>query len=289
SNPFSIGTAQKLAGLPVFSGAPFRIMILALCYALLVGFLIRHAKRVEALGGGCAAPEDGEALDGPGPDLPPESLRGARVFGWAMAGLLAVVLTVTLVPGLSGYSMPIMGLAFLLAGMASSLSAGLSGRAWLSAFTTGILGILPAGILILMALSVRHIISEGGILDTILAAAADAVAGASPYGAAAFIYILTLGLNFFIASASAKAFLLMPLLAPLADLTGIPRQVAVQAFVFGDGFSNMLYPTNAVLLISLSLAGISWTRYARWVLPLQAAVLVLTMGLLMLAVAVGYS
>jgi len=297
SNPFSLGTAQRLAGLPVFSGAPFRVLVLAACYGLYVLFLLRYVRRLErGAGGGISASEGGAGTagnpgQGPGPadsDLPPASLRGAKVFGWAMAALLAVVLAVSLVPGLSDYSLPLMTLTFLAAGLVSALAAGLPFPRWLKAFGVGARGVLPAGILILMALSVKHIVVSGGILDTILHAAAESVSGASGYGTAALMYLLTLGLEFFIGSASAKAFLLMPLLAPLADLTGISRQVAVQAFAFGDGFSNMLYPTNPVLLISLSIAGVSWTRYARWVLPLQAAVFVLTMGLLMLSVAIGY-
>ncbi len=284
SNPFSIGTAQRLAGIPVFSGAPFRILVLGACYGLYVLFLVRHARRVEARSGK-GGPDSGAA---PGPALPPESYRGARAFGLSMAALLAVVLAVTLVPGLSDYSLPVMALAFLAAGLVSGLAAGLSFPRWLKAFGGGAAGVLPAGILILMALSVKRIVTAGEVLDTILHAAAEAARGMSGYGAAATMYGLTLALNFFIGSASAKAFLLMPLLAPLADLTGLSRQVAVQAFAFGDGFSNMLYPTNAVLLIALSIAGISWTKYARWVLPLQAAAFVLTMGLLMLSVAIGY-
>ncbi len=296
SNPFSIGTAQRLAGVPVFSGAPFRVLVLASCYGLYVLFLVRYARRLERRAGGelpgpadAAAPTDPGKTPGPAePDLSPASLRGAKVFGWSMAALLAVVLAVTLVPGLSDYSLPAMALSFLAAGLVSALAGGLPVSRWLKAFGGGSLGVLPAGILILMALSVKRIVVSGGILDTILHAAAESASGASGYGAAALMYLVTLGLNFFIGSASAKAFLLMPLLAPLADLTGVSRQIAVQAFAFGDGFSNMLYPTNAVLLISLSIAGVSWTKYAKWVLPLQAAAFVLTLGLLMLSVAIGY-
>lgn len=299
SNPFSIGTAQRLAGIPMFSGAPFRVLVLASCYGLYVLFLTRYARRLELRGPGAslAAAESAATIPGSptgaspvpaSPELPPESYRGARAFGVSMACLLAVVLTLTLVPGLSNYSLPVMALAFLTAGFASARFAGFPVRRWLSAFVGGVLGVLPAGVLILMALSVKHIILSGGVLDTILYGAAEAVSGASRYGAAALMYLLTLGLNFFIGSASAKSFLLMPILAPLADLTGISRQIAVQAFAFGDGFSNMFYPTNAVLLIALSIAGVSWTRYVRWVLPLQAAAFALTMGLLMLSVAIGY-
>jgi uncharacterized ion transporter superfamily protein YfcC len=164
------------------------------------------------------------------------------------------------------------------------MQAGKAGRS----FGAGALGVLPAGLLILMALSVKRIVVAGGIMDTVLYQAGGMLAGASSYGAAAMMYLLVLGMNFFIGSASAKAFLLMPILGPLADITGLSRQLAVQAFAFGDGFSNMLYPTNAVLLISLGLAGMSWGQWFKRTWVLQAFTFVMTMALLLAAVAFGY-
>jgi uncharacterized ion transporter superfamily protein YfcC len=289
SNPFSIGTAQRIAGLPLFSGAPFRVLVFVACYALYVAFLVRHARRCESRGLGTRVVAQAAATATTEKPLDPRlEARGVRVFSWSMLALLAIILFVAFTPGLSDFSMPLMALAFLAAGLASGFASGIGGRRIGKSFLDGALGVLPAALLILMALSVKRIILAGGILDTVLFHAATAAQGASAYGSAAMAYILTLGLEFFVGSASAKAFLLMPLLAPLGDLAGVTRQVMVQAYAFGDGFSNMIYPTNAVLLISLSLAGISWPRWARWVLPLQLATFVLTMGLLMLAVAIGY-
>ena len=185
--------------------------------------------------------------------------------------------------------MPIIALIFLIAGFGSGLVARMRLKDCLKAFGSGVAGILPGVILILMAMAVKHIIVSGGIMDTILNGASSIIGESSGYGAAALIYLFTLGMNFFIGSATAKAFLLMPLLAPLADLAGISRQLAVQAFAFGDGFSNMIYPTNAVLLIALGVAGLSWPEWFRKTWLLQAAILVLTMGLLMLGVFIGFA
>ncbi len=185
--------------------------------------------------------------------------------------------------------LPFIALGFLVIGAGTALAVGLAPGKAARSFGAGALGVLPAGLLILMALSVKRIIVSGGIMDTVLFAASGLLSGASPYGAAALMYAVVLGMNFFIGSASAKAFLLVPLLAPLADLSGVSRQVAVQAFVFGDGFSNMLYPTNAVLLISLGLAGMSWGQWVRKTWRLQVLTLALTMALLMAAVAIGYA
>jgi len=105
---------------------------------------------------------------------------------------------------------------------------------------------------------------------------------------ALIIYGLVLALNFFIGSASTKAVLLIPIITPLADLVGLTRQAMVLAFCFGDGFSNVLYPTNPVLLISLGLTTASYLHWFKWAAKLQFLVLLLTALFLALAVFIGY-
>jgi uncharacterized ion transporter superfamily protein YfcC len=95
-------------------------------------------------------------------------------------------------------------------------------------------------------------------------------------------------MNFFIPSGSAKAFMLMPLIVPLAQVFGISSQLCVLAFAFGDGFSNVFYPTNPALLISLGLAKVSYGQWAKWSFKFQLCNLLLTSLLLLLGLAVGY-
>ncbi len=290
ANPFSIGTAQRLAGVPVFSGAAFRVLVFAVVYGFYVTWLLRLAQRSESRKGAdaSAAPESGTLDSGAVLLDPAKTKRGVRFFAASAVILLLAVMAISLTRFLADYSMPITALLFLAAGLGSGLVAGLDARQAGKAFLEGIVGIIPGAVLILMAVSVKRIIVQGGIMDTILERARIAVAGSSGYGAAALIYLFTLGMNFFVGSATAKAFLLMPVLAPLGDLAGVSRQVVVQAFAFGDGFSNMLYPTNAVLLISLGIAGLSWPQWFKRTWKLQLGMFVVTMGLLMLAVATGY-
>jgi len=291
ANPFSIGTAQRLAGIPLFSGAGFRVAVFLCVFALFFAWLAAVARRSEKRGAAlrAASTDAAERAGNAERKGSPNPGRGAAFFGISVLGLIAVILTVSLTRVLADYSMPIIALIFLVAGFGSGLVAGMPLKDCLKAFGSGVAGILPGVVLILMAMAVKHIIVSGGIMDTILAGASTVIGGASGYGAAALIYLFTLGMNFFIGSATAKAFLLMPLLTPLADLAGISRQVAVQAFAFGDGFSNMIYPTNAVLLIALGVAGVSWPAWFRKTWVLQLGVLALTMALLMAAVAIGYA
>lgn len=290
ANPFSVGVAQRIVGLPAFSAAWYRIIGFALVYAVLAGFLILYAKKIEKnpeksivyiddqkakLLNSEEAITESSAKSGP-----------LLLFSLSIVLVIAIIIIASLLPGLSDYIMPMVAIAFLFGGLGSGLLAGL-GRRVLKAFANGIMGILPGVILIMMAMSIKYIISKAGVMDSILYYASSAISDTGPAGASILIYALVLFLNFFIGSATAKAFLVMPIIGPLADLVGITRQTAVLAFSFGDGFSNMLYPTNPVLLIALGLTVVSYPKWFRWVIKLQLIILGITVLLLLGAVAIG--
>ena len=142
--------------------------------------------------------------------------------------------------------------------------------------------------MILMASSIKYTMVEGKILDTILFRAAGMAGSMSKAGVVLFIYAICLVMNFFISSGSAKAFLLIPIIAPLAQLFGINMQLAIVAFAFGDGFSNVIYPTNAGLLITLGLSDVSYGEWFRYSWKFQTLNLILTSAILMFGLAVGY-
>lgn len=291
ANPFSIGVAQRIAGLPLFSGAWFRLIVFAVMYGIVASFVTLHARRVEqAAGSGTSWPEEEAArAEYQTSSAALGFVTPRRAVSWFIAclgAMLAVILLGPVVPALQTYSLPVIGLAFVAAGVGAGFLAGLGGRATFRAFASGLAGMAPSILLILMAMSVKYIVAEAGIMDTILHAAAGSIAQASPSLSSLLIYGVVLTMNFFIGSASAKAFLLMPLLAPLADLVGLTRQIAVTAFCFGDGFSNLLYPTNAVLLIGLGLTSVSYPRWFRWTIVLQLVTLVVTAGFLLAAVSI---
>ena len=146
---------------------------------------------------------------------------------------------------------------------------------------------LPGSILILMAMSVGLIIENGQVMDTILNYAAGYISQSSPFVSVLLIYALVLVLNFFIGSGSAKAFLIMPLLAPLCDLIGITRQTAVTAFCLGDGLTNVLYPTNAMLMITLGLTVISYPKWFKFTIKLQIVYAIFSCAVLLAAQYIG--
>ena len=233
-NPFTVGVAQELAGLPMFSGIWLRGVSFVVIYFFLMLFLLTYVKRVEKPLG-----EDFEKI----------SERNMKKIAYS-SGSRMWKLVIT--------------------------------------FKDGVVGVLPGVLLILMANSIRYTLMEGNILDTILQAAVSAASGMPRWGVLLFVYGLVLFLNFFIPSGSAKAFLLMPLIVPLAEAFGISAQLCVMAFAFGDGFSNVFYPTNPVLLISLGLANVSYGTWAKWSVKFQLFNLIVTSALLFFGIAVRY-
>jgi uncharacterized ion transporter superfamily protein YfcC len=294
-NPFTIGVAHKLSGLPLFSGAGPRLVLFIVVYAILGAFLVRYARKIDRRPEASPVfkedlPErlkykafDLSTVVGSGPQM-----RRAGIFLAVFFGLILVVLVASpFIPILSDLALPLTGLLFVIGGIGSGLLAGAGKQAWKAAWD-GFVGIAPAIPLLMMAASVKYIVASGGILDTILHWASTAFVDTSPFVATLMIYALTLVLELFITSGSAKALLLIPILMPLADLVGVNRQIAVSAYTFGDGFSNMVYPTNAALLITLSLTVVPYTKWLKWLLSLWFWIILATILFLAVAVAIDY-
>ena len=278
-NPFTVGVAQELAGLPMFSGMWLRALAFVLVYALLMGFLFLHARNIER-------PVDMQATSHDFTDNKNMN-RGLIWFAGLMITGIAVVLSSVFITALQDYTMIIVALTFLLAGMIASAVSGNGGNLG-KIFWNGLVSVLPAVIMILMANSIKYTLVEGNVLDTLLNGAVDIAATLPRWSVILFIYLIVLIMNFFIASGSAKAFLLMPLIVPVAEVFGISAQLCVVAFAFGDGFSNVFYPTNPVLLISLGLANVDYGKWVKWSWKFQVMNLILTSGLLFVGFIIGY-
>jgi len=277
-NPFTVGVAQELAGLPMFSGIWFRLLSFVLVYALLMVFLLRYAKKIEK-------PLDEKQVFVTATD--PKMDRALKWFLGLMGGGILLVLSSVFITFLQDLTMIIVAVMFLSAGLVSCSLTKRCGNMGLT-FWNGMVTIFPAVFMILMANSIKYTLVEGNVLDTLLQGAID-IAGTLPsWAVILFIYLIVLVMNFFISSGSAKAFLLMPLIVPVAQAFGISAQLCIVAFAFGDGFSNVIYPTNAVLLIALGVTGVDYGKWLKWSLPFQIANLILTSVLLLFGYMIAY-
>jgi uncharacterized ion transporter superfamily protein YfcC len=296
TNPFSIGIAASLADISVLSGGWLRVVVFMLMYLLLSTFLVRYAKKIEKDPKKSISYEEDQkkvalGLSSVEPVEPNQASVIYKAYVTLFVVLLATVLLTSLLELFAIVSIPsilVMAVVFLFGGWLAGYRISRSWKWTLRAFFKGVQSLLPALVLIFLAAGVKYIVSEAMIMDTILF---ELVALLSQYPAIVsilLIYLFVLFLEFFIGSASAKAILLMPILLPLVDLIGISKELAILPFLFGDGYANIIYPTNAVLLIGLSIASIKYSKWFKWTLGLQLIVLALTSVILILAQWIGY-
>lgn len=295
TNPFSVGIASEFAGISVLSGVWYRLIVFVVMYGLLSTFLVFYAKRIEKDPKLSPTYKDDEQkaknLDLRSEDMP----KNPGLIFKSYTTMFVVVLFVILLSGvleLSGLlsisAIPIIALAFLVGGLISGVLITRNLKQTLKMFGGGALSVAPAVLLIFMAASVKHIIDSGGIMDTILYYLANLLSDKSPIVGVLLIYGLVLLIEFAIGSSSAKAFLVMPLLVPLVPLIDISNELAILAFVFGDGYTNVIFPTNGVLLIGLSIASVSYPKWFKFTILLQLATLVVTVLMLVIGVWIGY-
>ena len=280
ANPFTIGVAQGLAGLPTFSGMWLRFVSFLLIYGLLLLFIRFHAKKTEK-------PLQ-VAKEESGFEKNPRMDKALLYFACILGTGILLVLCSSFLPFLQAYTMIIVALVFLIGGLIAVSKSGMEKKKRWETFVSGVVSILPSILMILMASSIKYMMVEGKVLDTMLHGAVQVASGLPKGGLILFIYLICLVMNFFIPSGSAKAFLLIPLIVPLAQIFGLSAQLCIVAFAFGDGFSNVFYPTNPALLISLSLGGVNYGEWAKYSAKFQGLNLILTSGILLLGLVLGY-
>ena len=161
-------------------------------------------------------------------------------------------------------------------------------------FTEGAAEMTGTALLIGFARTIEVVLTEGVVIDTVIYGIAAALSSADRLGEASAV-VAAWGMlavqsvcNFLIPSGSGQAYVTMPIMAPLADLTGIGRETAVLAYQFGDGFTNMIVPTNALLMGMLGLARVPFQRWARFIVPLLAKIYVVALIVLAAAALAAY-
>lgn len=278
-NPFTIGVAQELAGLPMFSGVNLRLLSFVLIYVILMFFLYRHAKSIEK-------EINSDIINNY--EFNENMEKAYKAFVTIFSIAIILVLASPFITALQDYTLIIVALMFLIAGIVSIKLTKISNSQLMKYMIDGIKDILPSALLILMASSIKYTLEESGVLENILNMIAVYASGMNKVELILFIYLICLILEVFVPSGSAKAFLLIPLLTPLATRFGLSAQLIVLAFAYGDGFSNVFYPTNPALIICLSLTKITYKDWFKYSFKFQLVNLLLTSGILLLGLVVNY-
>jgi uncharacterized ion transporter superfamily protein YfcC len=287
-NPFTVIIAQGIADLPPTSGFGYRFLMMFLCLIVGVHHVLRYANRIKK------DPSKSLVADidySKGFELPENvPLTGRR---WAVLGAfgLTVLVFVYGVSKPSGWDWYLneMSAIFLGLGVVVAIIGGLTPNHTARTFCAGAAELTTTALLIGFARTIQIILDEGQITDTVVNGIASSLQGlGKEVGVIGMLLVQTL-CNFFIPSGSGQAYVTMPIMAPLATELGIERQVAVLAYQMGDGFTNVITPTNAAFMGMLAMARVPYDRWLKFAIPLMLKLyLVAALGLVV-AVWTGYS
>ncbi len=268
-NPFTVGVAQGIAGLPLYSGLGYRLIVWAGGTAIAIAVVMRYAGRVRKDPRiSLTYEEDVEKrakLHIGGPVI--EKLR-LTVAHWLVLAVFALGIGV-MVWGILAKHWFIyeIGGVFLAMGVFSGIVGRLSGDEIGKAFVEGAKDMVNAALIIGTARAILIVAQDGRIMDTILAGLAGAISRFHPVISAQIMFVSQCVINFFVHSGTAQAALTIPIMAPLGDLVGITRQTSVFAFQLAE-YINPVLPTSGVTMGVLGLAGLRWEKWAKWLVPL---------------------
>ena len=147
---------------------------------------------------------------------------------------------------------------------------------------------LPAVTMIALASSVKLVMVESNIIDTVMNAVLQLLVGKGNFVTILLIYALILFLQLFIGSASAKIFLVMPIVLPITNALGISPTLVILTYCMADGFTDVILPTNPVLLIGLSMANVSYWKWLKWTWKIQVLLFAVSVTVLYFGVLIGY-
>lgn len=283
-NPFTVLVAQEVAGLDPVSGGWYRAVLFVPFLAIAFLHVWRYTTRIRKDPSASLVADIPEAQ-------PPESPEPVAMTGRQQMVLWMTLATlVALVWGIKSRGWYLVELGGMFVGLA--VAVGLVSRQSFDTmarhFTSGAAELTSTALLIGFARAIELMLSDGQVLHTIVNALATPLQALGGELSAVGMLLIQSVLNFFIPSGSGQAYVTMPLMAPIADIVGVSRQVAVLAYQMGDGFMNIIVPTNAVLMGMLGICGIPYGRWFRFVWPLIAQFLVAGAVAIVIAVAIGY-
>ena len=282
-NPFTVGIAQEMAGLPLFSGMGYRIFCWVLLTGLFIGFVLWYAQRLRTKravlcpGAGFSAAADTnspETCPGDGSSASADTKTAETCAGGAVSPgrqrwilLVLFLAVVALVVGATVWHWYIAEISalFLAMGILCGALAGFRPDRIAQEFVAGAKDIFPAALVVGLASGAVVILQNGKVMDTILHGLESGLGDSGRVGALSMMYGVQTVINLLIPSATAKAAITIPVMAPFADLIGVSRQAMVLAFQFGDGFTNLITPTSGVLIASLAMARVPYTQWVRFI------------------------
>ncbi|CZR97945.1 MULTISPECIES: YfcC family protein [unclassified Clostridioides] len=284
-NPFTVGLAQGISGLPLFSGMWFRWIFWICTMILLSTYIIFYCKKIKKDPSKSLVAD----IDYSHWQLDKSSIKeklsagNIRVLVTFFGGILALMILIVKF----SLSMSDLSAYFFALGILCGVVYGMSPNKIASGFVKGMQEMVYPAILIGFASSIVVILEQGVILDSIVHGLSLVLNYVPRIFSGGVMMIMQSVINFFIPSGTGQAMVTMPLMAPLADVIGIPRQVAVLAYQMGDGFANGIVPTLGVLMAGISIAHVPYTRWFKFASKIILMELALGFIFLMIAVQIN--
>ena len=285
-NPFTIGVAQTIAELKMFSGIEYRIIILAVMTATLIVYTMVYANRIK---------KDPTKSVMYGIDMGEMAIDESKLeteftLTRKLTLLTLFVGVICMAVGLLKFNWYVNQCAaiFMIVSIVCAIINRWSGNHTAEVLIAGLGKGVFSALIVGIARAVLQVMSAGNIIHTIIHACAGLLEGLSLYVSSVGMLVFQTVLNFLVPSGSGQAAVSMPIMTPIADIIGMNRQIAVLAFQFGDGFSNLLWPTG-FMVIACAMAKIPLNKYYKWLLPFFGICFVLQGAFLMIAVAMNYS
>jgi uncharacterized ion transporter superfamily protein YfcC len=283
-NPFQVVIAQQIADVPLFSASAFRMAVFVPALAIWTWGTMRHARRVAGATPPFLPKGDGGFHKGTEVEEPALTPARTTALMLVVAGAFA-----TFIVGLarSGWGFDELSAIFLTMGIACGLIGGLGINGTASAFVDGFRDMAFAALIIGFSRAIYIVLNDGRIVDTLVHAMAAPLASMPAAVAPLGMIGLHTVTHIAVPSVSGQAVLTMPILAPLSDLLGMSRQVAVLAYQYGAGLCELLTPTNGALMAVITAAGVRYEQWMSFVFVQWAMLIALGAGAIVVALAIG--
>jgi len=286
-NPFTVGVAQGIAELPMFSGIGMRIAIWICTLLLVIIYIFRYANKVKAdplnsIVYELEMQEKDQAIDLSNvKEMTKKDTLVLLIFAFGMGILIFGVFKF-------GWYITEIAAIFLAIGIFSGIASGMPIDDVAKHFITGAKDMTMGALVVGLARGILVIMEGSLIIDTIVFGLASAISTLPKSISAVGMLLVQSFLNLIIPSGSGLAATTMPIMAPLSDVIGVTRQTAVLAYQFGDGITNSIVPTSGVLLANLSIAKIKYEEWVKFVAPLMILWTLLGCIFMIIAVATNY-
>ena len=288
TNPFTVITASEIIGASPMANVWYRLIIFAIMFSLLICYIFNHIKKITK------NPSISPTFNS---DLTKKEFLNNdnkidnenKIFKTYMIFLsivLGLIILITSINSLRSYTIVFLIVIFLFGGIISGIIVTNSLKNTFKSFLNGIVAALPTILLVLLSSSIKFILEEGMILATISNSISKIIAGKNIFAIGLILYGIILVLEFFISSSTAKSIFVMGILGLIS--VDLSKELLVLIYLFGDGFTNVLFPTSPVLLIGLSMVGLNyftWLKKSKYLFLINALIVIL---LIIIAILIGY-